>query len=341
MREKQLTISVPPHIKNPGDVTTAMRDVIIALMPAFLLSVYFFGLSSVFVTSVCILSCMMTEFFIRTLFGRLFSLKDLSAVVTGLLLALSLPPTTPWWLAALGGIVAIGIAKELFGGLGKNIFNPALFARTFLFVFTLWYPLLEEYIKPLWWKSIGFTTLLTAKYYHDGVILVDFAGKKIDGITAATPMAITKIGSPVFHTLEGYTSLLLGNIGGVLGGSALALLAGAAYLIYKGHIDLKIPGSILITSAILAIIFGRDPIFQILGGGLILGAFFMATDWVTSPITPMGKIIYGVGIGIFTFFVRTYGTRVEGMCTAILHMNVIALFIDRYTQRRYFGGGTK
>ena len=124
-------------------------------------------------------------------------------------------------------------------------------------------------------------------------------------------------------------------------GVFMTQLAGAAYLIYKGHIDLKIPGSIIITSAILAIAFGRDPIFQILGGGLILGAFFMATDWVTSPITPMGKIIYGVGIGIFTFFVRTYGTRVEGMCTAILHMNVIALFIDRYTQRRYFGGGVK
>ena len=338
MNKLQLITSVPPHIRAPGDVSVAMQDVILALMPAFLVSVYFFGLNALFVTGVCILSCKMTEFFIRAYLGRPFSLNDRSAVVTGLLLALSLPATTPWWLAALGGLVAIGVAKELFGGLGKNIFNPALFARTFLYVFTGWYPLIEEYIKPLWWKSLGFSQLLTAKFSEHGVIIADLAGREIDGLTAATPLAITRAGSPVFHTLKGYGSLLLGDIGGVLGGSALALLIGAAYLIYKGHIDLKIPGSIIITTAILAIAFGRDPIFQILGGGLILGAFFMATDWVTSPITPYGKIIFGIGIGIFTFFVRNYGTRVEGMCTAILHMNVVALFIDRYTQPRYFGG---
>jgi electron transport complex protein RnfD len=338
MEEYQLIRSVPPHIKTKGDVGAAMRDVIIALMPAFLASVYFFGLNAVFVTGVCILSCMMTEFFVRAVLGRPFSLSDGSAVLTGLLLALSLPPTTPWWIAALGGILAIGIAKELFGGLGKNIFNPALFARTFLFVFTVWYPLLEEYVKPFWWKTHGFSTLLTSKFYEGGVIIADLAGNRVDGLTAATPMAITRVGSSAFHTLGGYGALLLGNIGGVLGGSALALLLGAAYLIYKGHIDLNIPGSILITTALLAIIFGRDPIFQVLSGGLILGAFFMATDWVTSPITPYGKIVYGIGIAVFTFFVRIYGTRVEGMCTAILHMNVIALFIDRYTQPRRFGG---
>lgn len=338
MKECQLITSVPPHLKAHGDVASAMLDVIIALTPTFVASVYFFGLNAIFVTGVCILACMMTEFFIRALLGKPFSLHDYSAIVTGLLLALSLPPTTPWWIAALGGIVAIGIAKELFGGLGRNIFNPALFARTFLFVFTPWHSLLEEYVKPFWWKSFEFQKILTAKFFENRVILVDMAGQQIDGITAATPMAITRVGSTIFHSFEGYGSLLLGNIGGVLGGSALALLLGAAYLIYRGHIDLKIPGSILITTAILSIAFGHDPIFQILAGGLILGAFFMATDWVTSPITPSGKIIYGIGIGVFTFFVRIYGTRVEGMCTAILHMNVIALFIDRYTLPRPFGG---
>ncbi|MEW5802613.1 MAG: RnfABCDGE type electron transport complex subunit D [bacterium] len=338
MTEYQLTVSTPPHIKTTGNVATAMRDVTIALFPALLAAIYFFGLNALFVTGVCILSTMGTEYFIRAVLGRPFSLNDWSAVVTGLLLALSLPPTTPWWLAALGGIVAIAVAKELFGGLGKNVFNPALFARTFVFVFTVWHPLVESYIVPLWWKSHSFSKILTARFFENGVIITDFSGKAIDGITAATPLAIARAGSPVFSTLSGYGSLLVGNIGGVIGGSSLALLLGAAYLMYKGHIDLKIPGSILITTAILSIAFGKDPIFQILAGGLILGAFFMATDWVTSPVTLYGKIIYGVGIGIFTFFVRNYGTRVEGMCTAILHMNVVALFIDRYTQPRRFGG---
>jgi len=337
VKEYPLTVSPPPHIKACDGIADAMRDVIIALLPALLVSIYFFGMNAIFVTGVCILSTMMTEFLIRSILRRPFSLNDGSAIVTGLLLALSLPPTTPWWLAALGGIVAIGIAKELFGGLGKNIFNPALFARTFLFVFTTWHPLLEKYIVPLWWRSHTFTKLLTARFLGNAVIITDFAGKRIDSITAATPLAFARAGSSVFSTPSGYWSLLLGNIGGVLGGSSLALLLGAAYLIYKGHIDLKIPGSILITTAIFSIAFGKDPIFQILAGGLILGAFFMATDWVTSPVTSYGKIFYGVGIGIFTFFVRNYGTRVEGMCTAILHMNVIALFIDRYTRPRRFG----
>jgi len=332
-----LTLGSPPHIRAEGDITKAMRDVIIALTPAILVSIYFFGLNAIFVTGVCVLSTTMTEFLIRSILRRPFSLNDGSAIVTGLLLALSLPPTTPWWLCALGGIVAIGIAKELFGGLGKNVFNPALFARTFLFVFTTWHPLIEKYIVPLWWKSHAFTRLLTARFVGNAVIITDFAGKRIDSITAATPLAFARAGSQVFSTPSGYWSLLLGNIGGVLGGSSLALLLGAAYLVYKGHINLKIPGSILITMAILSIAVGKDPIFHILAGGLILGAFFMATDWVTSPVTTYGQIIYGIGIGIFTFFVRNYGTRVEGMCTAILHMNVIALFIDRYTRPRRFG----
>jgi len=337
--KESLIVSPPPHIKTSEGISEAMRDVIIALVPALLVAIYFFGFNALFVTAVCILSTVLTEFFVRAILDRPFSLNDGSAVVTGLLLALSLPPTTPWWLAALGGIVAIAVAKELFGGLGKNIFNPALFARTFLFVFTVWHPLLEEYIKPLWWKSHSFTQLLTTKFFEHGVIVTDLlARKRIDGITAATPLAIARAGSPVFSTLSGYESLLIGNIGGVIGGSSLALLLGAAYLLYKKHIDLYIPGSILITTALLSIGFGKDPIFQILAGGLILGAFFMATDWVTSPVTKRGKIIYGIGIGIFTFFVRNYGTRVEGMCTAILHMNVVALFIDRYTQPRRFGG---
>lgn len=339
MKEYPLIVTSPPHIKTSNGISEAMRDVIIALIPTLLMAVYFFGLNAIFVTAVCILSATLTEFLIRAILNRPFSLSDGSAVVTGLLLALSLPPTTPWWLAALGGIVAIAIAKELFGGLGKNIFNPALFARTFLFVFTAYHPLLEEYIKPLWWKSHAFRQLLTARFFENGVVITDLlSGKRMDGITAATPLAISRAGSSVFSTLSGYGSLLLGNIGGVLGGSSLALLIGAAYLIYKKHIDLYIPGSILITIAISSIAFGKDPLFQILAGGLILGAFFMATDWVTSPVTIRGKIIYGIGIGIFTFFVRNYGTRVEGMCTAILHMNVIALFIDRFTQPRRFGG---
>jgi electron transport complex protein RnfD len=316
-----------------------MNDVILSLVPALIAATIFFGLNAVYLSIICMASAMITEMVIRKLLNRPFSLWDRSAIVTGLLLAFTLPPTTPWWLAALGAFIAIAFAKELFGGIGHNIFNPALFGRVFIFIFPSWKVLLEIYAKPFWWRDFGFFSVITARIRDGGVTIISLAGQYLDGISGATPLAIKRASGAFVAQNIRYLELLLGNVRGSLGEtSALALLIGAAYLFYKGHINWRIPGSILGTVAVISILWRQDPIFHILAGGLILGAFFMATDWTTSPITANGQIIYGVSIGLFIMVVRRFGIRTEGVALAIIHMNPLVLFIDRYTLPKKFGG---
>lgn len=337
--EENLIIEAPSHLHSPEDVAKAMYDVIIALIPAFLAAVIFFGFNAIFLTLVCVVTSVSTELIFRRLFNRQVTLWDGSAVLTGILLALTLPPSTPWWLAALGAFVAIAVAKELFGGIGRNIFNPALFGRVFIFVFPTWKAILNNYVNPFWWKDSGFFSIISSRLGETGASIVNMAGQHLDGITGATPLAIKRVGDAVAFQHIRYINLFLGNIRGGLGEtSAIAILIGAAYLFYKGHINWRIPGSILGTVVVLAIIWRQDPIFHLFAGGLMLGAFFMATDWVTSPITANGQIIYGVSIGVFIMIVRRFGINSEGVALAILHMNPLALFIDRYTLPKSFGG---
>ncbi|MGA1796622.1 MAG: RnfABCDGE type electron transport complex subunit D [bacterium] len=338
-RRDRFVPNTPAHIYSPVDVAVAMNDVIISLLPALLAATIFFGLNAIYLSIVCISVAVITELVMRRLLNRPFSLWDRSAVVTGLLLALTLPPTTSWWLAALGAFVAIAVAKELFGGIGRNIFNPALFGRVFIFVVPSWKIVLDNYVRPMWWKGPGFFSIITSRLKDGGVTIMTLAGQYLDGLTGATPLAIERAGAAAAVQGVRYLDLFLGNIRGSLGEtSALALLAGAAYLLYRGHINWRIPGSIIGTVAVVAVLWGQNPVFHILAGGLILGAFFMATDWVTSPVSAKGQIIYGVAIGLFIMLVRRFGLKTEGVALAILHMNPLVLFIDRYTLPRPFGG---
>ncbi|MBN1226665.1 MAG: RnfABCDGE type electron transport complex subunit D [Deltaproteobacteria bacterium] len=334
----QLVLSAPAHVHSSKDVPQAMRDVIIALIPALIAATVFFGLNAIFLSIVCVLSTCITEALIKKLLKSPVTLWDGSAVVTGLLLAFTLSPTTPWWLAAFGAFIAIAVGKELFGGIGRNIFNPALFGRVFIFILPEWKLLLNGYVDPLWWKGAGFFTLISAKFSTTGVSIVNIAGRHLDGISGATTLVLKKTGAVIAVQNIGYINLFLGNVRGSLGEtSAFALLLGAAYLFYKGHINWRIPGSIIGTVVIVAILWGQDPLFHVLAGGLILGTFFMATDWVTSPMTGKGQILYGVGIGLFIMFMRRYGLKPEGVALAILHFNPLSLFIDRYTLPKKFG----
>lgn len=335
----RLMLSAPSHLHSPVDVPQAMHDVIIALIPALIAATIFFGLNAIFLSAVCVLSACITEVLVKRLLNSPLTLWDSSAIVTGLLLAFTLPPATPWWLAAFASFIAVALAKELFGGIGRNIFNPALFGRVFIFLLPGWKLLLNGYIDPLWWKGQGFFTIINTKFSTAGVSIMDMAGKHLDGIAGATPLVIRRTYGALAIKNIRYVDLFLGNIRGSLGEtSAFALLIGAAYLLYKGHINWRIPGSIIGTVAVVSILWRQDPVFHILAGGLILGSFFMATDWVTSPITAKGQIVYGVLIGLFVMLMRRFGIKPEGVALAILHLNPVAFFIDRYTLPNKFGG---
>ena len=341
MKIEDFLVTPSPHIRDSGDVSSAMYDVILALMPAFVAGMIFFGFMAIYLTLICITTTVLSEIFIRVLLRKNITIWDGSAILTGILLALCLPPSTPWWLAVIGSSCAIILGKELFGGLGHNIFNPALVGRTIIFFFIPWKNLLNNFPAPFWWTEHGFFTLITSKKIKDAYTIICLSSRQflsvrpLDSICGATPMMAKRLGG----SIPSYLPLLIGNIRGNMGEtSAIALLIGASYLLYKKHIDLHIPLSILITASIVLSMWGHDPLFHILTGGFILGSFFMATDWVTSPSTKAGKIIYGIAIGIFVAAVRIYGVKTEGMGEAILHMNVLALFIDHYTQPKPFGG---
>ena len=303
----ELIISPSPHIHSKWSVKRTMYLVILALMLPTAASIYFFGFNAILVILTSVLAAVATEYIIKLIRKKPF-VMDGSAIITGLLLALTLPPTIPLWMAALGSIFAIAIVKEAFGGLGHNILNPALAGRAFM---QLSFPAPMS----LWIAPSGFAP---------------------DAVTSASPLsdAFEKIGD----NLDLYLDLLLGNTSGSLGEtSALLLLAGGILLIIFRIIDWRTPVAFIVTVAILSLIAGQDAVYQVLSGGLMIGAFFMATDYVTTPMTRTGKVIFGIGAGILTILIRFYGGMPEGVCYAILLMNTAAPLIDRYTQPRPHG----
>lgn len=307
-QENLLIVSSSPHLHSANKVSTAMRDVCIALLPALVGAVYFFGMAAATVILTCVITALLSEVIAQKIMHREVTISDGSAVITGLLLAFCLPSTIPLWIAAIGSAVAIIIGKQFFGGLGCNIFNPALIGRAFLVA--SWPVAMTTWVTPL------------------------------DGVTTATPLGIIKEG--LSEQLPSLGQLFMGNVAGCLGEtSALALIVGGLYLLYKGHIDWRIPFSYLGTVFVVTAVVGADPFFHLLSGGLMLGAFFMATDWVTSPITKKGRLIFGIGCGLLTVLIRLMGGYPEGVCYSILLMNLATPLIDRYTKARVFGGVKK
>ena len=300
-----LKVSSSPHVRAKDDTSRIMLYVIIALMPTTFFGIFNFGLRALLLVAVCIITCVLSEFLFEKAVGKKSTIKDLSAVVTGLLLALNLPHTLPVWQAVLGSVFAIVVVKMLFGGLGQNFMNPALGGRGFLL--------------------ISFAATMTNFEY--------------DGVASATPLAMLKNGEAV-NTLD----MLIGRCGGTIGEtSAICILIGAIILILLGVIDLTIPGVYILSFAIFIILFGGHGFdatfffFFFCGGGLMLGAFFMATDYVTSPITPMGKIIFGICLGVLTGVFRIFGNSAEGVSYAIIFSNLLVPLIEKVTVPRAFG----
>lgn len=298
-------VSSSPHVRSKDTTERIMLYVIIALLPTTLFGIYNFGYRALILILVTIASCVASEWIFNKIVHKKQTINDLSAVVTGLLLALNLPATLPWWEAVLGGVFAIVVVKCMFGGLGQNFMNPALGARCFLL--------------------IAFAANMT-----------NFT---IDSYTGATPLAAMRNGDPV-NTMD----MLIGRTAGTIGEtSAIAILIGAIFLILMGVIDLRIPASYIITFIVFMLLFsghGADWTYitaQLCGGGLMLGAFFMATDYVTSPITPMGQIIFGICCGIFTGLFRCFGANAEGVSFAIILSNILVPMIEKYTVPRAFG----
>ena len=301
-----------------------MRDVVIALMPAVLVSVVFYGWSELLVLGVSVASCVLLEYLVtRFLMKKPSTIGDLSAVVTGILLALNLPSTTPWWVVFIGAVMAICVAKMTFGGLGQNVFNPAIAGRVFLL--------------------ISFPTYMTHWEMPKGLF-------GADAVTGATPLGVVKEGLLQGGKLSelispDYLQMLLTNIGGSAGEiSALALLAGFVYLLARRVVRPHITLSIWVTVAVVALVFWlvnperfTGPVFNLLTGGMILGSCFMATDYVTSPMSVLGGIIYGVGIGFITMMIRYFGSYPEGMSFAILLMNAVVPLLNRAFHQKKYG----
>jgi electron transport complex protein RnfD len=311
----ELTFACSPHIRSRLDTGTVMRLVCVSLAPAALASVYIFGLKSLFVIVASVVTCVVTELLCNLVFRKDVTVTDGSAAVTGILFAFTLPPTTPLYMVVIGGFLAIFVVKQLFGGLGYNIFNPALAARAILL--SSWPVALTTWITPV--KSF----------------------LAVDVVTSASPLGIIKEAARAggaAHWTRSYLDLFLGTIPGSLGETCkVALLLGAILLLVFKIIDWRIPFTYIGTVAVLSIPLGRDPLAAVLSGGLILGAFFMATDPVTSPTTRGGKLLFGLGCGVLTALIRSFGGFPEGVCYSILFMNCLALLIDKYVRPRVFG----
>ncbi|NZA38834.1 RnfABCDGE type electron transport complex subunit D [Eubacterium callanderi] len=303
-----LTVSSSPHIRAKHNTSSIMQSVIVALLPALAVAGYVFGMRTFLIVAICVASCVVTEAVIQKLMKKPITVSDWSAVVTGLLLAFNLPITAPWWMCIVGSVFAIALVKQCFGGLGHNFMNPALAARAFLVA--------------------SWPTHMTGTAYIPAA----------DTFTTATPLGILKEGMDL-TALPSNLDMFLG-INGVYGSigeiSALALLIGGIYLIVRGVISWRIPAVYLATVAILSLVFGQDPIFQLCSGGLMLGAFFMATDYVSSPSTPVGQIIFAFGCGLITMIIRMFGGYPEGVSYSILLMNVAAPLIERFTRPRIY-----
>ena len=319
----ELTISSSPHVHTPVSTQTIMRDVIIALLPALAGSVYFFGFRALLVTLVSVASCVFFEWGYCKVVKKHSKVYDLSAVVTGILLAFVCPVTIPYWVIILGAAFAILLVKQLFGGLGKNFLNPALAARAFMFSWP---------VAMNTWVKVGF---------ENAAGLVSTA----DAVTAATPLSNMHQGMlPDASILD----MFAGNIGGSLGEtSALLLLLGGAYLLWRGIIKLRIPVAFIGTVAVLTFLFPQgNPRLEwmacnLFGGGLMLGAIFMATDYVTSPVTKLGQIVFGIGCGVLTVVIRYFGGYPEGVSYAILVMNACVVLLDRIGRPTKFGAPKK
>ncbi len=319
----ELTISSSPHVHSPVTTQTIMRDVLIALAPAMLGGIYFFGFRALTVTLVSVLACVFFEWACAKLMKKSCKLYDLSACVTGVLLAFVCPVTIPYWTIILGALFAIGLVKMLFGGIGRNVVNPALAGRAFMFS---WPVLMSTWVK------VGF---------ENAAAVIN----PTDAVTAATPLAAMHQGQ---MCEESILDLFLGNVGGCIGEtSALLLLVGFAYLLWRKVITARIPLAYIGTVAVLTFLFpqGNDRIAwmaaQVFGGGLMLGAIFMATDYVTSPVTKLGQVIYGIGCGVITVMIRYFGGYNEGVSYAILVMNACVVLLDRIGRPVKFGAPKK
>ena len=300
---KLLNVSSSPHVRSNETTQSIMVDVAIAMLPATAFGVFQFGLHAPLVLIVTIAACVLSEYVFEKITKRPCTISDFSAVVTGMILALNMPPEIALWIPALGGVFAIIVVKQLYGGLGQNFMNPALAARCFLL--------------------ISFTGQMSAF--------------TLDGWTGATPLAVLKAGESV-----DVAAMFIGKIPGTIGEvSVIALLIGAAYLVVKKVISLRIPVTYILTTAVFVFIFGQQDLNYVLahlcGGGLIFGAFFMATDYVTSPITPKGQIVFGILLGILTGLFRIFGGSAEGVSYAIIISNLLVPLIERFTLPTPFG----
>jgi electron transport complex protein RnfD len=323
----KILVSPNPHLHSKTTTAVLMRDVVIALLPAVIVSVVFYGWKELLVLAVSVLSCILIEWSVtKYLLRKPCTIGDWSAAVTGILLALNLPSTTPWWVVLIGAIVAIGVAKMTFGGLGQNVFNPALVGRVFLL--------------------ISFPTYMTHWVQPQGLF-------GVAAVTGATPLGVIKEGLmqgasvPDLMAAHGYSysQMLFANIGGSAGEAcAIALLVGFVYLLVRKVIKPWITLSILGTVAVVSAVFWlanpmqfTDPLFNLLTGGLILGSCFMATDYVTSPMTTKGGIIFGIGIGFITLMIRYFGSYPEGVSFAILIMNSVVPLLNKWFHQKKYG----
>ena len=313
-----------PHIRSSETTRSIMLDVIIAMLPALVWAIIWFGVKALTLTAVSVIGCMFWEWLYRKLMKKPQSVGDLSAVVTGMLLAFVCPVTTPYWMIIIGGFFSIIVVKQLFGGIGKNFVNPALAGRAFL---------LGSYAGVM-------TTWIDATQNKAPLM-----GSTADIVTAATPLAYMKTGNMAGLT-ETYSvmDMFLGKTGGSLGEiSAAMLILGGLYLIWRKVINWQTPVAYIATVAVLSFLFPKAGsslewmLYSVFGGGLMVGAFFMATDYATSPVTKKGQLIFGIGCGLFTVLIRYFGSYNEGVCYSIMVMNLCVALIDKYTKPTRFG----
>ncbi len=313
-----LKVSAAPHLHTQRTVTSIMLDVIIALLPAAVFGIFAFGLRALLTICVCIASCVLAEYIFCRLTKKASTLGDLSAIVTGLLLALNLPPTIPVYMAVIGSVFAIIVAKQLFGGIGKNFVNPALAGRCFMLL--AWTGAMTTFIEP-------------------------FMGSGADAVSSATPLAAmaNAAGNFTLTIPQAFWGFKAGTIGEI---SGICLIVGFVYLLVRKVLTIRIPAAYILSFAVLTFFFGDNQmglpmyeytLLQVLSGGLLLGAFFMATDYTTTPVTFKGQIIFGIGCGVLTFLIRRFGGYPEGVSFSILLMNVASPLIEKYTAPKPFG----
>ena len=310
-----LSVTSSPHLRSKDVVRNAMLDVIIALIPISAVAFYFFGVNALFTIAVCMVSAQLTDWAFKAMLGRKNAGFDGSALLTGLLIALCFTVNTSWWTLIIASVIGVGIAKELMGGIGWNRFNPALVGRVSAVIFA-----------PLFLNAV-----------NTAFSPLGFSLAPIDTVTQATPLALIKMGAAMPPLGQMFLAFPGGGLAEV---SPLALLIGGAFLLIRGHIKWHIPVSIFATVFVLSLIFGGGPVaalYQLFAGGLMLGAIFMASDWVTSPVTPKGMLIFGVAIGVLISVFRLFLSPVEGTAYAILIMNAFVPMIDRLTKRPVFG----